>query len=101
MHDGLATAHDHGVIAEYGQLVAARGQGLTRGLGDTALDHHIATSHVQLCEARGFESGLDVHAVIHHVRYELRVRLGLIESAHDSESDTHTRFLHEARNNRV
>jgi hypothetical protein len=48
-----------------------------------------------------FESRLDIHVEINHVRNKLRVRLRLIEAAHDSEGDGSSLSLHESRDDGV
>ncbi len=58
-----------------------------------------AAAERQLGEARRFERGLNVHAVIHPVRNGVRLRL--IEAAHDAEADVNIALSHEGRNNSV
>ena len=70
-------------------------------LRDAPLDHHVAAAESQLGEARRLERRLNVHAVIHHVGDKLRVRLRLVQAAHDAEADVDVVLLHEGRNDGV
>src|ERR1700733_2731566 len=45
--------------------------------------------------------GLNVHAVIHKVRHELRMRERLVEASHDAEAYVSVVPLHECRNDRM
>ena len=58
----------------------------------------IAARKCELRESRGFDSRLNIHPEIDYVRNELRVRLRLIETAHDAECDPVIALGHEARN---
>ena len=55
----------------------------------------IASRERGLCEARGFHRCLNVLIEVHNVRDELRVRLRLVPSAHDSERNPNLIFFHE------
>src|ERR1051325_2523236 len=75
------------------------GQRVTNLRRHAILDRNIATTKCSLRKSRRFESGLDAHSMIHNVRYELSMRLPLIQPAHDSEPHMHAALLHERRNN--
>ena len=65
------------------------------------LNQHVAAAELELGEARRLQRHLDIHAVIHHVADELRVRRSLVEAAHDAEPDVHVALLHEGGNDGV
>src|ERR1019366_2648143 len=54
-----------------------------------------------LKESRRFECLLQIHSIIHEVRYKLRVRHGLIRAPHDAERDVLVVSLHETRDDGV
>ena len=62
---------------------------------------NIAAFEGVLGEARLFERGLDVHAVVDDVGDELRVGLRLVPAAHDAEADVDVALLHEGRDDGV
>src|SRR4029077_7272837 len=64
-------------------------------------NHYIASAERQLRKSRRFERSLNIHSVIHHVGNELRVRLRLVEAAHDAKSDMYRSLLHKRRNDRM
>src|SRR5579871_4915428 len=99
-HDGIAPAHRVVEGARDAELITPCDQRAPCGLRNRRFDHHIASIEVQLRETRRFEGGLNIEAEIDQVRNELRVRLSLIKSAHDSESDLHVVFFHETGNQR-
>ncbi len=82
-------------------LMAAGFEIFSSAFGDAVFHCHVAAIESVLGEARSFERGLNIHLVIGNVGDELRVRLGLIESAHDSEGDALIAARHEAGNDRV
>src|SRR5579884_2552442 len=98
---GLAAADARAVGAEDVNLVAARAEGAADGGGNAVFHVHVASGEAELGEARGFEGGLYVHAEVHDVGNELRVRLRLIEAAHDAEGDARFALLHEGGDDRV
>src|ERR1700730_13469133 len=60
-----------------------------------------ASSRVWDREPWRFESGLDVHTIVHHIRYKLCVRQGLIRTAHDAKTDVNIAALHKSGNDGV
>ena len=74
---------------------------LARGLRHQRLDVDVAAAERSLREAARLERLLDVEAVVGDVGDELRVRLRLVEAAHDAEADLHVALLHERRDDRV
>ena len=91
---GSAPRHDAQVMAERRERIARR-------QGNQLFDRHIAAGEGGLREAAGLERLLDVEAAVGNARDELRVRLRLIEPAHDAEPDAHGVLLHERGNDRV
>ncbi len=63
--------------------------------GDSILQIHVASGEREFREARGFKRSLNILVEVDDVRYELRVRLRLIPSAHNAEGDSNLIFLHE------
>ena len=64
---------------------------------DRLLHVYVAAREGLFGKARLFECGLDVHAVIDDVRYELCVSLRLVPTAHDAEADADVVLLQEGR----
>ena len=56
-------------------------------LRNQCFDVHVGAGEGQLGEAARLERLLDVEPVVDDVRDKLRVGLGLVEAAHDSEPD--------------
>ena len=73
----------------------------SRGLRNQRFDVHVAAGERALREAAGLERLLDVEAEVGDVGHELRVRLRLVEAAHDAEPDPHVALFHERRDDRV
>ena len=68
---------------------------------DAVFDGHVAAAKSFLGEARRFEGHLNIHPVVHDVGNELRVRLRLVQAAHDSEAHVHVALFHEGRDDGV
>ncbi len=101
VHDGVAAAHSCGVGLGDGDLMALRGQ-LAEGVeADSAFDDDVAAGGSGFGEARGFEGGLEVHAVIGNVAGELGVGEGLVGAAHDAEADGQVPLFHHAGDDRM
>ena len=69
--------------------------------GTSASTFDVAARERALREPAGLERLLDVEPVVDDVGDELRVRLRLVEAAHDPEPDPHVALLHEPRDDRV
>ena len=82
-------------------LVPAGLEIFSSAFGDAVFHRDVTAIESVLGEARSFERGLDVHFIIGNIGDELRVRLGLIESAHDAKCDALIAARHEAGNDRV
>ncbi len=83
------------------QLVAELAEAGAHRRRHPRLDVEVAAGKARLGEARRFHGGLDVHAVVDDVRHELRMGLGLVESAHDAEGDADVAMGHQRGNDRV
>ncbi len=86
-HDGLSTSnslrkrrYDLNLVSKPFELGAHR-------LRHSRLDLDIAAFKRQLGKSWSFEAGLNVHPVIDHVGYELRVGLRLVPTSHNAEGN--------------
>src|SRR5579872_6727300 len=59
------------------------------------LDAHVATGEGALRKTSGFEGLLNIETEVGDIGDELCVRLGLVESTHDTEADLYVALLHE------
>src|SRR6185295_16685085 len=62
---------------------------------------HVAALEAFFGEAAGLHGFLDVEPKVCNVRDKLSVRLGLIETTHDAETNPDALLLHECRNDGV
>src|SRR5580693_6761529 len=81
--------------------MATRGKPVTNSKRNTVLQIHIAAGKRVFAEPRSLQSFLNIHSEIHDVGNELRMRLRLIEAAHDSERNPFLPVAHETRNDRM
>src|SRR5580658_3152655 len=81
--------------------MATRGKPVTNSKRNTVLQIHIAAGKRVFAEPRSLQSFLNIHSEIYDVGNELRVRLRLIETAHDSERNPFLPVTHETRNDRM
>src|ERR1700743_1016480 len=70
-------------------------------LRNCLLHLHIAAVKGSLGEARLFHRSLYIHAIVHHIRYKLRMRLRLVPAAHNAKPDMDIPFFHERRDDGV
>ena len=82
-------------------FMAALGKAVTNGERDAILEVYIAACKRYLPEPRGLQSFLNIHSKIDNIGNELRVRLRLIEAAHDSERNPLLPVAHKTRNDRM
>lgn len=86
-HDGLAESKRAGTRRGDIELVSQRGQFAPNGFGNQGFNVYIATLKRTFSEESGFQSLLDIEAVIGNVGDELGMSLRLIEPAHDPETN--------------
>ena len=67
VHDSLAAAHLLGIRAADCDLVAALGELLQSARGDADFNRNIAAGLVSFGEARGFQRGLQIHAIVDQI----------------------------------
>ena len=94
--DGLSSAYRLGEAALKVDLVAALGERRADVSGKAIFHHHVATGERIFRESGSFQRGLNVHSEVRDVGYELRVRLRLVETAHDAEGDAFLAAGHKA-----
>src|SRR5262245_45636296 len=100
-HDGLTPAEHAASGSDDLQLMAERCQVLPDVLGHKRLDVHVASLEGSFREPSSLEGLLDVETEVGDIRHKLRVRLRLIEAAHDAESNADTILFHERGNDRM
>ncbi len=100
-HHGVSPAEPAGPVGRHLQFMPQRTQFVEDLCRDRGFDADVTALERGLCESPGFKRLLDREIEIRNIRDELGVRLRLIESTHDTETDTHAFLFHKARNNGV
>ena len=100
-HHGLSPTKRAAAGLRYIELVPERRQFAANGFGNLRFDTDIAALESAFRKASRLQRFLNVEAIIRNIRDELGVSLGLIESTHDSKTNTDAVLLHEGGNNRV
>ena len=100
-HHRLSVAKRAGARRDAPHLVAQTGEFFSCRLRNELLHRNVAAGERSLREAADLERLLHVETEVGDVGDELRVRLRLVEPAHDAEPDLHVAFRHEGRNDRV
>src|SRR5262245_60694668 len=100
-HDRVTPSEQAGAVRRDCQFMTKRSQLVEDRCGDQRFDIHVTTFEGHFAEPSGFERLLNVEIEIRDIGDELRMRLRLIESSHDSKADPHAILFHEARNDGV
>ncbi len=88
-------------LPTYLNLMPAFGKRLSHPGINAILHLHVASSKRMFRKPRRLERSLNIHPKIHHIRHKLRVRLRLIESAHNSKRNPLIASRHKSRNDRM
>src|SRR5438105_10306036 len=92
-HYGLTTANDARECPFQFNLVSLGCKLVAHFLRNAVFHHHVASAKGMLAETWGFQRRLNVHLEIREIGDELRVRLRLVPTSHDSERHPAVAFL--------
>src|ERR1700689_134256 len=102
INTGGKIAHHGLAAAEYVGVSVVRGEDMTLGFEiglyisrDAISKGDVATFKGALGKSRGLHRQLNILFVVHHVRIELGIRLGLIPAVHNSKRDPSVSLFHE------